>query len=71
LCKKLVIFIIQDSAQAVKGKRFIKKFDKSGTNLYFTPGQNFAIIVSMFKMHEGTGKTQKRREKKKKGEPYG
>jgi hypothetical protein len=25
----------------------------------------------MFKMHEGTGKTQKRREKKKKGEPYG
>jgi hypothetical protein len=24
----------------------------------------------MFKMHEGTGKTQKRREKKKKGEPY-
>jgi len=25
----------------------------------------------MFKMHEGTGKMQKRREKKKKGEPYG
>jgi hypothetical protein len=40
-------------------------------NLYFTLERNFAIIVSMFKMHEGTGKTQKRREKKKKGEPYG